>query len=113
MQGRGNYHAHSIELVDRAEMVIATTDDILYRHGADLMTLKELEIRVATLEQKLASLSSNAIPSEPAATNSWIDQVHGTFQNDSSYRQAARLGRQWRRSQRPSDPRGARKAAKK
>jgi hypothetical protein len=77
------------------------------------MTLKELELRVATLEQKLASLAFNTISSESAATNSWIDQVHGTFQNDSSYRQAARLGRQWRRSLRPFDASGTRKATKK
>jgi hypothetical protein len=44
--------------------------------------------------------------------NGWIDQIHDTFQNDVSYRQAARLGRQWRKSQRVG-PRRGRKALQK
>jgi hypothetical protein len=63
------------------------------------MTLSELEIRVTTLEQKLADLQGKT-PTSPNI-NSWIDQIHGTFKNDSTYRQAARLGRQWRRAQHP------------
>lgn len=62
------------------------------------MTLTELEIRVATLEQKLSHLAGKIDAPESATINAWIDQVHGTFQNDATYRQAARLGHEWRKS---------------
>jgi hypothetical protein len=66
----------------------------------DIMTLLELEIRVATLEQKLALLAGKVDAPEASHINAWIENVHGTFQNDATYRQAARLGYEWRRSQR-------------
>jgi hypothetical protein len=63
------------------------------------MTLTELEIRVATLEERLAQLTGKIEASPTSNINSWIDEIHGTFKNDSAYRQAARLGREWRKSQ--------------
>ena len=63
------------------------------------MTLKELAVRVTTLEQKIASLSKNEASLTPANINGWIDQIQGTFANDAGYRQAARFGREWRKSQ--------------
>jgi hypothetical protein len=56
--------------------------------------------RVATLEQKLEHLADKVDASPSQDVNAWIDQIHGTFQNDSTYRQAARLGRQWDYKQR-------------
>jgi hypothetical protein len=64
------------------------------------MTLSQLEQRVATIEQKLARLVGEASSSAPAELNSWIDQIHGTFQNDAAYKQAAKFGREWRESHR-------------
>jgi hypothetical protein len=64
------------------------------------MSITELEVRVATLERKLAALSGGAGSESPANINAWIDQIHGTFQDDPTYRQGARLGRQWRKSTR-------------
>jgi hypothetical protein len=62
------------------------------------MTIAQLETRVATLEQKLVDLAEKVDASPSQDVNAWIDQIHGTFQNDSTYRQAARFGRQWRQS---------------
>jgi hypothetical protein len=77
------------------------------------MTLAELEIRVATLEQKLARISGKLNAPDSTNVNAWIDQIQGTFQNDSIYRRAARLGREWRKSQRGPHASRARKTAGK
>lgn len=63
------------------------------------MTLSQLEKRVATLEQKLARLTGPAARVRSTDMNAWIDQIHGTFRDDATYRRAARLGRKWRKSQ--------------
>jgi hypothetical protein len=76
------------------------------------MTLSQLEQRVATIEQKLARLVGEASPAAASEMNSWIDQIHGTFQNDATYRQAAKLGREWRKSQRAPSKSRSRKPAK-
>jgi hypothetical protein len=63
------------------------------------MTMLELELRIATIEQKLAQLAGNADSSRPSPDiNAWMDQIHGTFQNDATYQQAAKYGRKWRKS---------------
>jgi hypothetical protein len=74
--------------------------DILFASGANPMTITELELRVATLEQKLAHLAGKVEESSSQDINAWIDQIHGTFQDDATYRQAALLGRKWRKSRR-------------
>jgi hypothetical protein len=76
------------------------------------MTLMELEIRVATLEERLAQLAGKVDAPSSANINAWIDQVHGTFRNDANYRKAALLGQQWRKSHRSSRKSGARKVAR-
>jgi hypothetical protein len=43
-------------------------------------------------------LSGKVDAPESGNINAWIDQVHGTFKNDAIYRQAARLGQEWRKS---------------
>jgi hypothetical protein len=63
------------------------------------MTLSELESRIANLEHKLARLANKAESPAVANINAWIDQIHGTFQDDRMYRNAASLGRKWRKSQ--------------
>ena len=62
------------------------------------MNVADLETRIATLEKKVAHLAGKVEGPESANINAWIDQVHGTFQNDDTYRQAARIGREWRKS---------------
>lgn len=66
------------------------------------MTLAQLEHRVATLEQKLAALAGPVQTRPSGDVNAWIDEIHGTFKDDAHYRQAARLGRLWRKSKRPA-----------
>jgi hypothetical protein len=66
------------------------------------MTLAQLEHRLVTLEQKLDALAGKVEGSPSPDVNAWIDQIHGTFKDTVSYRQAARLGRRWRKSRRPS-----------
>ena len=64
------------------------------------MSTTEIERRLIAVERQLTHLAEkvNAAPASQDM-NGWIDQIHDTFQNDASYRQAARLGRQWRKSQ--------------
>ena len=65
------------------------------------MSTTEIEKRLTAVERQLTHLAER-VNASPASQdmNGWIDQIHSTFQNDASYRQAARLGRQWRKSQR-------------
>jgi hypothetical protein len=77
------------------------------------VTITELELRVATIEQKLAHLAGKVESSPSQDINAWIDKVHGTFQNDAIYRQAARLGREWRKSHRRPKATRPRKASPK
>jgi hypothetical protein len=76
------------------------------------MTIVELEHRVAELEKKVGHLARKVDGPNSKTINAWIDEIHGTFQNDATYRKAASFGRQWRKSQRPGSAR-ARKVASK
>jgi hypothetical protein len=55
--------------------------------------LAELELEVATLRKRLDQISS----SEP-----WWERIAGTFQGDPVYQKAMKLGRQYRRTQKPN-----------
>jgi hypothetical protein len=63
------------------------------------MSTTEIERRLTAVERQLTDLAER-VNASPASQdiNGWIDQIHGTFQNDASYRQAARLGRQSQRA---------------
>ncbi len=64
------------------------------------MASATLEQRVAVLEEELAHLKSKV-----EAVNSvkpWWERIAGTFQGDLVYKQAMKLGQQYRRSQKPS-----------
>jgi|WetSurMetagenome_2_1015567.scaffolds.fasta_scaffold1147512_1 hypothetical protein len=65
------------------------------------MTLAQLEHRLGALERKFAAIARQTQAASAPDVNAWIDEIHGTFQDDATYRQAARLGRQWRKSQGP------------
>jgi hypothetical protein len=73
---------------------------MLRTFGATQMTLAELEIRVATLERKFARLAGKVNSRASTNINAWIDQIHGTFQDDATHRRAARAGHKWRKSRR-------------
>lgn len=63
-----------------------------------------LEKRMAELEQELATLRKKV--ESLTGTKPWWERISGTFQNDPIYEQAMKLGRKYRRAQRPN---GARK----
>ena len=77
------------------------------------MSTTEIERRLVAVEEQLTHLAQR-VNASPASQdmNGWVDQIHATFQNDASYRQAARLGQQWRKSQSAKPLRG-RKASSK
>jgi hypothetical protein len=64
------------------------------------MTLSELESRLAVLEAKVQQLQATvpqAADQKPAvARDRWWERIHGTFENDDAFKEAMRLGREWR-----------------
>ena len=65
------------------------------------MNTTNIEKRVTALERQISNLAEKVNGSSTTGDmNAWIDQIHGTFQNDAMYKQAARRGQQWRKSQR-------------
>ena len=64
------------------------------------MSSTELERRLTRVEQEVALLKSQRKlgPRHPVQA---LENIHGTFLNDQAFQEAARLGRQWRRAQRP------------
>jgi hypothetical protein len=77
------------------------------------MSTIEIEKRLIAVERRLTHLAER-VNASPASQdmNGWIDQIHATFQNDASYRQSARLGRQWRKSQRARPLRAGKASSK-
>jgi hypothetical protein len=63
------------------------------------MASTSLEQRVAALEEELAKLKSKLEGRD--ASKPWWERIAGTFQDDSVYEQAMKLGRQYRRSLKP------------
>jgi hypothetical protein len=62
----------------------------------------DIEKRLAALEHELASLKSDPKPGSKAHPVDALERIHNTFPNDESFREAMRLGRKWRQSQRPN-----------
>ena len=63
------------------------------------MTATQLEKRLKTIEQEIARLKASRIaPNGKAHPVRALEAIHGAFENDEAFREAARLGRQWRRS---------------
>lgn len=55
-----------------------------------------LEARLATLEQELVQMKQ--IINTPKRNEPWWLKVVGTFENDPTFDEAERLGKEWRRS---------------
>ena len=75
------------------------------------MTSSEIEVRITAIEAELAALKA-AIPSPaPSHPVHALERIHGLFENDQAFKEAARLGRQWRQSDRPKpvEPKAKRK----
>jgi hypothetical protein len=63
------------------------------------MKVTQLEKRLKTIEQEIARLKASRIAANgkmhPVQA---LQAIHGVFEDDEAFREAARLGRQWRRS---------------
>lgn len=58
-----------------------------------------IEKRVAVLEKEVASLRKKVERTE--SPGNWWERIAGTFQNDPIYKQAMKLGREYRMAQKP------------
>jgi len=76
------------------------------------MTTIDIEKRLTAIEQQLAELraagNARVTAAHPAAA---LEKIHGTFENDEAFREAARFGKKWRQAQ--DVKRGRRKAKRK
>ena len=59
----------------------------------------DIEHRVAVLEEELARLKRSL--GKDATKRSWVDQISGTFKDDSDFDEIVDLGREIRKSQLP------------
>jgi hypothetical protein len=64
------------------------------------MASARLEERVAALEEEMTRLRTKVEGASDAKP--WWERIVGTFQDDPVYQRAMKLGRQYRRSCRPS-----------
>jgi hypothetical protein len=63
------------------------------------MSATEIEKRLTAVEQELARLRAERQPGVKPHPIHALENIHGTFENDGAFREAARLGRKWRKSQ--------------
>jgi hypothetical protein len=75
-------------------------------HSEVIAMSQTLEKRVAVLESELAELKKSIRPDKP-----WWRAIQGGFANDPAFKEAMRLGREYRESLRPKSP--ARKKRKR
>lgn len=62
------------------------------------MATTEIEIRVAALENEIATLKVKLAKIEKSPT-AWWQKISGTFADDADYEEAMRLGREYRSAQ--------------
>ena len=65
------------------------------------MTATEIENRLIAIEQELAHLKSERTLAAKPHPIQALEKIHGSFENDAAFKEATRLGRKWRQSQRP------------
>jgi hypothetical protein len=68
------------------------------------MATSSIETRLTELEAEVARLRGK-IESSDLAGRRWWEQIAGTFAQDPIYEEAMRLGREYRESLRPRQPR--------
>ena len=64
------------------------------------MSNAKMERRMAELEREAASLRKQV--EQLSNDEPWWERIAGTFENDPVYEKAMKLGREYRRSQRPN-----------
>jgi hypothetical protein len=64
------------------------------------MSDAKIERRMAELEREVATQRKKV--EELAGSKPWWERIAGTFENDSVYERAMKLGRKYRRAQRPN-----------
>jgi hypothetical protein len=64
------------------------------------MSATEIEKRLTAIERELAHLKAERQPTATSHPIHALEKIHGTFENDEAFREATRLGRKWRESQR-------------
>ena len=74
------------------------------------MSAAEIEKRLNAVEQDVARLKSAVASAPQFHPVQAMERIHGTFENDNAFLEAMRLGRNWRRNQRPPAERRASKA---
>jgi hypothetical protein len=65
------------------------------------MSAADLEKRLALVERELARLKNTGLRARPSHPIEARERMHGTFEGDDAFREARRLGRQWRKGQGP------------
>ena len=68
------------------------------------MKVSEIESRLVALENAVARLSQDRGVTVRLHPVQLLERIRGVFEDDEAFREAMRLGRQRRRSQRPSPP---------
>jgi hypothetical protein len=72
------------------------------------MQTSTIEQRLARVEQEVAQLKANAASSGKYDVP-WLDRIAGAFENNAVFKEAMRLGEEYRRSLKPK-PKKSRKA---
>jgi hypothetical protein len=62
------------------------------------MSTAEIEKRLVLVEQEIAHLKAARRGASTRHPIDALEGVHGTFRDEKAFREAARLGRQWRKS---------------
>jgi hypothetical protein len=65
------------------------------------MSTTEIEKRLTIIERELAELKAERAAVRKRHPVHALERIHGAFEDDESFREAMRLGRKWRQSQRP------------
>jgi len=64
------------------------------------MTTREFAERLSAVERALARLTSDGANTRGLHPLAALERIHATFEHDDAFREAMRLGRKWRRSDR-------------
>jgi phage-related baseplate assembly protein len=57
-------------------------------------------VQVNSSQREIAQLKAR-LSAIPTKKNNWVERIAGTFANDPIFEEAVRLGRKWRKSDRP------------